>query len=192
MCIKDIIDKYIFNRYEKHVHESFSYEPYVDTSVDIGLVGPRWVYVHIGDIYVESGVNTNGYDVVAVISIIGEPDIENVQLADITTYINTSCACTYNIRYTTTTTGIPPTVMNRVVIVHDTTPPNLTLTGDVYVIHKKDTMYTDKGASTENTGDIITMQTDVNPYVTGEYSVIYTAMGRYGESTTKVRNVYVS
>jgi hypothetical protein len=83
----------------------------------------------------------------------------------------------------------------------DSTPPNITITGDAHVITQKGVPYFDDGATATDDKDesvyIFSDYSAVNPKnpnidIAGDYLITYTAQDRAGNSSTAIRRVSVT
>lgn len=80
------------------------------------------------------------------------------------------------------------------VLIKNITPPVITLNGDKSTVIKKGGKYTDSGATAEDAGKTIQVNTvsNVNTDVPGTYTVTYTATDASGNTATATRTVIVA
>ncbi len=110
----------------------------------------------------------------------------------VTGSVNTSVSGSYVLNYNVSdAAGNAATTVTRTVIVADTTPPVITLTGSNPVNHEVNTIYTDAGATaSDNTdGDIsgnINVTGSVNASVIGTYILTYNVSDSSGNAATSV------
>ena len=87
------------------------------------------------------------------------------------------------------------TVVHRQIRYHDPVAPELVLTGGNVTVYAGDG-YTEPGYSAWDNGDgditeWVEIFSDLNPYLAGEYEMVYTVNDSYGNTTTVKRSIYV-
>ena len=102
---------------------------------------------------------------------------------------------TYLVSYTATDASGNQTVVNRTVVVEDTTPPVVTLTGDNPQVLECPAAYIELGASARDTCDdnptLVIDNSAVDATTPGDYLVTYTATDASGNQTIVNRTVSV-
>jgi hypothetical protein len=161
----------------------------VDTTApEITLLGNTSINHELQTSFVDPGFTANDFpseDLSASVVISGSVD--------------TSIAGTYTLNYDLTDgSGNAAITRTRTVIVADTAPPTLTITGDNPLAHELGTTYTEQGASAidivdgDITGAIVISGDTVDGLTAGSYNVIYDiidAAGNAAATQTRIVNV---
>ncbi|MBT8448215.1 MAG: DUF5011 domain-containing protein, partial [Gammaproteobacteria bacterium] len=105
-----------------------------------------------------------------------------------------TAAGTYTLTYTATDAAGNSATATREVIVADTTPPTITITGGATTAHEQGTTYTDAGATAT---DVVDGNVDVTTSGTvgataGDYTITYSATDAAGNSASADRTVTVA
>ncbi|MDQ6997462.1 MAG: DUF5011 domain-containing protein, partial [Mariprofundus sp.] len=112
--------------------------------------------------------------------------------------VDVNVAGTYSVTYNVSdASGNAATQVSRSVIVADTTPPVITLTGAATINHEAGTAYADQGATAADSFDnaltAVTVSNPVNINVAGTYTVTYNVSDASGNAATQVsRSVIVA
>lgn len=146
-------------------------------------------YIPVGGTYTEPGYRVIDEDSPIVIN-------ENIQIAGITA-IDTSIAGTYQVTYDyTDTSGLTATPAVRDIEVFVNSGPVINMIGDsAYELSIGDD-FIDPGATANDalgfdiSGRIIT-QSDLNTTVPGTYSITYSVIDDFGETSSVTRNIVV-
>ena len=151
----------------------------------ITVSGDDPVTVELGDLYADAGATATDND----------PAYDGTVTAD-TSAIDTGQAGTYTVTYAAADDGGNEATATRIVMIRDTTPPVITVSGDDPAVVELGGTYADAGAtSTDNDPDYTdTVMTDtsaVDTGIAGNYTVTYAAADDGGNEATATRVVTV-
>ncbi len=151
------------------------------TPPEISLNGESRVYLEVFQVYEELGAtvfDNSGEEIVAAVE--GEVDINTTG--------------TYILVYTAQDSSENSQEIRREVIVQDTTPPEITLTGDTFITISAFSSYEEQGATAEDSydGEIeVTIDGFVDEDVIGTYTITYYAIDNSGNESEVTRMVRV-
>jgi hypothetical protein len=141
----------------------------------ITLIGDNPYIVEKGSTYTDPGATANGGETVTI----------NTSALDMTTL------GTYTINYSATGTNGKTGTATRTVIVQDTTPPVLTVSGNNPYYVEVGTTYTDPGATADG-GETVTVDTGgLDTTTIGTYTITYSATDSSDNTGTATRTVIV-
>ncbi len=160
--------------------DSQTFEITVSAEAIIMLNGSNPLYHELGTPYTDPGATVTD----------GSPVVTDASAVD------ANLTGDYIVNYTATSTDGNPLTASRTVVVRDTTPPVITISGEDPVTIPLGSTYTDAGASsTDNdpayTESISTDATTVDTDRLGTYAVIYTATDAAGNTATATRTVVI-
>jgi len=143
----------------------------------ITLQGSSVLSIEAGDTYTDAGATaTDAVDGNVGVSLNGE--------------VNTNQPGVYTLTYLAVdSSGNRATEVSRTVIVVDTTPPVVTLTGSSNLIHPLGEVYIDAGASASDKVDgvvAVTLSGTVNVTMTGIYTLSFTAVDAAGNTSQAI------
>ena len=148
----------------------------------VTLNGAATITLSQGDTYTEAGATATD-------------DRDGTLSVSITGNVDTNTASTYTLTYTAVDAASNSASVTRTVIVSDTTPPVITLSGDASVSIVQNEPYTEAGATASDNVDgavVVTIGGDtVDTATLGTYSVTYTATDSVNNTATVTRTVTV-
>ncbi len=141
----------------------------------ITILGDNPATVELGSAYSDAGATSDGGEAVTISGT-----------------VDTSTLGTYIITYTATDAAGNTSTATRTVNVVDTTPPEITITGDNPASVELGGTYTDAGATATDLDTVtLTSTSDVDTDTVGSYSVTYSATDASGNTATATRTVNV-
>ncbi len=151
------------------------------TAPEISLMGSSTVNHEQGTPYVDAGATASD-----------SVDGNLTSVITVTGSVNTAVAGTYTLSYAVSdTAGNAATVLNRTIIVADTTAPEISLMGSSTVNHEQGTPYVDAGATASDSVDgnltsVITVTGSVNTAVAGTYTLNYDVSDAVGNTAATI------
>ena len=138
----------------------------------ITILGNNPETIEIGSTYTDAGATSDGGETVTVLNGV-DSNIVNL----------------YRVIYSATNSAGTTSVF-RVVVVEDSQPPIITISGENPLLILKDSTYTDAGATSDG-GETVTSTSTVNTSTEGVYTVAYFATDAAGNAGTTTRTVEV-
>ena len=122
-----------------------------------------------------------------IITINEDPSV----LIDVSGSVNTDIGNVYYKTYTATDPTGNKSTLTRTIVVQDTTPPVITLSGNKELTVQINDSWVDPGANYSATGVSLTTSGTVDTAIVGVYKIIYTAADSYYNTSTATRTVTV-
>jgi hypothetical protein len=141
-------------------------------------------------------INADLYDLTEAINLSNHPEAQAIldTLVFDETELDLSTLGTYTVPYTFTGSDEVVYSDEITVLVVDTTPPVITMNGEPDITHELYNLYFDESASImDNSNEQIDLvvSTDYNPFISGSYSIVYSAVDSSGNSAEKTRTIVV-